>query len=426
MQKVCKICGESFLIAEQDIEFYKKINVPSPTLCPDDRLKRRMRWRNDNNLYHRKCDATGKNIISMFKPNTGLKVYSKDFWWSDSWDALEYGKPFDFTRPFFAQFQELNQAVPQLNLIVLNDYNSDYTNYTSGNKNCYLCFAGNNSMDCFYSYNAEKSRDCADCYFVYDSELCFELIHSEGCYNTNYSLNCKNCVDSWFLEDCFSCHDCFMCFNLQNRQYYILNKPYSREEYFKKIKNFSLNTNEGTEKAKKIWTEKRLKYPKRENHNINAENCTGEYISNSKNCHECYLMSKECEDCKFILNGFPGLKDSYDCTYSGGNGSLMYECMGSGIDEYMILFGNLCLNGSSYLQYCNVTMNCKNCFGCSNLKNKSYCILNKQYTREEYETLLPRIIEHMKKTEEYGKFFPSEISPFDYKESQAEQYFPIV
>jgi hypothetical protein len=27
---------------------------------------------------------------------------------------------------------------------------------------------------------------------------------------------------------------------------------------------------------------------------------------------------------------------------------------------------------------------------------KEYCILNKQYTKEEYEILVPKIIEHMK------------------------------
>ena len=44
---------------------------------------------------------------------------------------------------------------------------------------------------------------------------------------------------------------------------------------------------------------------------------------------------------------------------------------------------------------------CKYCFGCVGLRNKSYCILNKQYTKEEYETLVPRIIAHMRETGEW-------------------------
>ena len=35
------------------------------------------------------------------------------------------------------------------------------------------------------------------------------------------------------------------------------------------------------------------------------------------------------------------------------------------------------------------------CFGCVSIRNKKYCILNKQYTKEEYEELLPKIIAHM-------------------------------
>ena len=32
-----------------------------------------------------------------------------------------------------------------------------------------------------------------------------------------------------------SCKDCFGCISLHRKQYYILNKPYSKEEYFKQV-----------------------------------------------------------------------------------------------------------------------------------------------------------------------------------------------
>ncbi len=47
--------------------------------------------------------------------------------------------------------------------------------------------------------------------------------------------------------------------------------------------------------------------------------------------------------------------------------------------------------------YCKLLTGCQNCFGCISLRNASYCILNKQYTKEEYEALVPQIIEHMSK-----------------------------
>jgi hypothetical protein len=56
---------------------------------------------------------------------------------------------------------------------------------------------------------------------------------------------------------------------------------------------------------------------------------------------------------------------------------------------------------------------------------KKYCILNKQYSQQEYESLLPKIIDHMRKAEEWGQFFPTELSAFGYNETVAQDYFPM-
>ncbi|MDR0650606.1 MAG: hypothetical protein LBG59_04305 [Candidatus Peribacteria bacterium] len=69
--------------------------------------------------------------------------------------------------------------------------------------------------------------------------------------------------------------------------------------------------------------------------------------------------------------------------------------------------------------------NSSNLFGCIGLRGKEYCILNKQYTKEEYETLVPKIIEKMKADGERGEFFPAFISPFGYNETLADDYFPL-
>jgi hypothetical protein len=51
--------------------------------------------------------------------------------------------------------------------------------------------------------------------------------------------------------------------------------------------------------------------------------------------------------------------------------------------------------------------------------------LNKQYSKEEYDSLVPKIIEHMKKTGEWGEFFPIRLSPFEYNKSVAMEYYPL-
>lgn len=431
----CKNCSKTFEISDSDLEFIKKVSpviagkkyeLPSPTLCPDCRFQRRAAWRNDRNLFERTCDISGQRLISMYDPDAPVKVIHKDLWWGDSWDPLDYGRDYDFNKPFFQQFQELDSVVPHANVILLNSENSLYTNYNMQNKNCYLCFGGNFLQDSLYCYFAEESRDCVDCFFVCNAELCYECVHCNDCYNVKFSRFSKDCTDCSFVEDCIGCKDCFLCFNLSHKQYYILNKQYTKEAYEKKMAQYDLTTRSGIEKVKKLFEEESKKFPKRENHNINAEDCTGELISQSKNCHDCFIMTKECEDCRYVFNGLVRLKDSQDCTCCGEDASLMYESIASGSRTQGLLFDNIVCDGSVDTYYSRDCFRIKNSFGCTQLRNKEYCILNKQYTREEYENLLPRIVKHMVTTGEWGEFFPISMSPFAYHDTFAQEIFPLI
>lgn len=421
----CKNCGQDFQIESEDLAFYSKMKVPSPTHCPDCRLQRRFTWRNDRNLYERTCDHSGEKIISMYAPDAPTTVYHSDIWWGDKWDAIDFGRDYDFSKPFFEQFAELNREVPHPHLLILHEENSKYTNYNTSNKNCYICFAGNYSEDCYYCYNAQHCKDCVDCLFIWNSELCHECAHVDHCYGTRFAVSCRNCTDCFFIEDCMGCSDCFMCFGLKRTKYHILNKAYSKEDYERILKSFALHTRSGWERAKGEWIKARPQFPKRKNHNLQTEDCVGDYILQSKNCKNCHIMAKGCEDCKYVYNGFPLLKDSYDCTYCGEKAALQYECLASGVNQERLTFGNLNLEGCYEVHYSQYLMGCKDCFGCDSLHKKQYCILNKQYTKEQYEELLPRVIEHMKSTGEYGEFFPIAISPFAYNESGAQELFPL-
>ena len=99
--KICQNCTQEFRIEPEDFVFYEKIRVPPPTWCPECRMIRRFMFRNERNLYRRKDDVSGKEIFSMYPPEVPVKIYEKDYWWSDAWDATEYGKDYDFSRPFF-------------------------------------------------------------------------------------------------------------------------------------------------------------------------------------------------------------------------------------------------------------------------------------------------------------------------------------
>jgi hypothetical protein len=383
-------------------------------------VQRRLSFRNERKLYHRKCDLTGKQIISLYSPSEKNVVYGPDAWWSDKWDAKSYGQDFDFDRPFFDQWHELFQKVPKLGLINKNSENSDYSLFSSDLKNCYLVFSALKSEDCYYGHQCNWSRDCVDVSFCYESELCYEAVDSKNCYASSYIQNCDGCTNCSFCYGCKGCRDCFGCVNLVNKQYCIDNIQYSKEEYEEKMREFRL-THENIEKAKKSLEAIKLHAVHRFAHLFNCENCTGDYLRDCKNVHESFDLPKS-EDAKYIWTGI-GLKDCMDCCYTGRGAEWCYECL-SAFPGYHELFSSYCWESSEIL-YSDHCFNSEDCFGCVGLKKAKYCILNKQYTKEEYEVLVPKIIEHMKSTGEWGEFFPMQFSPFGYNETVAQEYFPL-
>jgi len=431
--KTCKQCNSNFNITDKDLEFYDKISpkfngekfqIPSPTLCPNCREQRRLVWRNDKNLYKRKCSATGKDIISMYSPDKKNKVYSQEIWWSDKWDALDYWLDFDFSKSFFQQFNILLNEVPHPSLIKLSSENSEYSNYNAWNKNSYLCFAWNYLENGLYCYNVEKSNNCTDSLNLTDCDISYESINSFNSSKIFFSNNSNNCYNSYFLENCDWCENCFMCYNLINKKYYIKNKKYTKNDYEKFINNINIWNSKILNDLKIEFKNLTLFEIKKNNNNKNSINCTWDYIYNSNYINNSYYIN-DWEKLKNVLIWFPHLENSYDCTYSWEKSSFMYEVLASGSNCMNILFCNLIIEDCSNIYYSDYCISSKNLFWCIWLKNKQYCILNKQYTKEEYEILVPKIIGNMRKTWEWWEFFPASISPFWYNETVAQEYYPL-
>ncbi|PIR69011.1 hypothetical protein COU48_00890, partial [Candidatus Nomurabacteria bacterium CG10_big_fil_rev_8_21_14_0_10_03_31_7] len=136
--KICQNCKTEFVIEKEDFLFYKKIKVPPPTFCPDCRLQRRLVWMVNINLFKRKCNLCEKEVISMYNPKIPFKIYCHKCWWSDKWDARDYGKGYDFSKPFFEQWKELLQQTPILGLSIdtITGELSPYTNHCGQAKHC--------------------------------------------------------------------------------------------------------------------------------------------------------------------------------------------------------------------------------------------------------------------------------------------------
>ena len=428
MQKNCQQCGAGFDITDEDLKFYervspifngKKFQIPPPTLCPNCRQKRRLCWRNERHLYSRTCDLTGENIIAAYAPDTPYKVFEQEAWWSDQFDGKEYEMTVDLERPFFDQLQELIRKVPRMNLAASNNENCDYVNYVNYSKDSYLVFGCHAAEQCFHSWRVHHCLMCFDSTQLNECKYCYECIDCDNCYNLFYCQNCQNCHDSKHLYNCQGCSDCFLCVNLIHKKHCILNEQYSEQEYKKRVEELSKKS---TEELREIMKQHGLQYPRKCLDLVNCENCLGDYLVKSKNCQHVYL-AKECEDCRYVFCSEQG-KDLYDCDMSGWPGELFYESISAGVNCNRACFSSVCwsCNNTYYSDSC---FNSDNLFGCVGLKKAEYCILNRQYTKEEYGKLVSNIIEHMQETKEWGEFMPHALSPFGYNETIAHEYFPL-
>jgi len=197
-----------------------------------------------------------------------------------------------------------------------------------------------------------------------------------------------------------------------------LNKQSTKESYEKALEVFKKDPVKFQAKFKEL----NLRFPQKYAEITKSENCTGDYISNSKNCFNTF-HADDAEECKYAYHVWRNSKFVMDSDTVGMNSELAYECINTAINSYNNKFCNRCWTVSD-CYYSNECDNSNNLFGCIGLNRHSYCILNKEYTEKEYNFLVPQIIEHMKKTGEWGEFFPMELSPFKYEETIANDYFP--
>ncbi len=421
--KTCQNCKKDFTIEPDDFGFYEKMKVPPPTFCPDCRQRRRYSWRNERTLYRRNCDLCTKSTVTIYNPLSPFKVYCSACWWGDSWDAKDFAQEIDFSRPFFEQFLELQLKVPRVALLSKNSIQSEYTNHSQDNKNCYLCFDVFNSENVLYSSNCwnHVSESC-DCNMIIDKgTFLYECISCDRDYNCQFCLLTHDSINCSYCYDCRNCSDCFMSYNLRNKKYCILNTQYTKEEYMVRMEKYNLDSFQTRSSLYAQWKEMlKTNALHRYGQIERSVNVSGDVIYNSKNCHNDFDIFAS-DTIKYSV-ATAEVKDAMDI-FSVGIGMMIYESHAMSNSSYT-KFSHLSWD-DIFIEYCDSCHNSQNLFGCVGLKKSNYCILNRPYEKDEYELLKNKLIEHMKKTSEYGEFFPSLLSPFGYNETQGQIFMPL-
>lgn len=430
---ICQSCKKNFEIMEGDQRLLEMLNVPAPTFCPPCRLQRRMVWCNERTLYKRKCQLCNQDKILMFPENSRFTVYCKECWWSDSWNPMTFGRDYDESRPFLAQWKELYDSVPRMGKIQQgNIVGSEYVNRADDMRNCYLVFLSSGSEYCRYGGWNMFSKESVDCYNIFKCERCYECVDCRLSYNLAFSQESSNCRDSWFLYNCVNVSNSFGCVNLRNKQYCFFNEQLTKEMYEEKIKSLDLGFAANVEKLRAQFDEFRKQFivPALVTHQSN--DMSGNWIESARNTHNSFSVSS-CDNVRHA-NDLINCKDSMDYMSWANPGERVYESINAGRQIGNSKFLNECWD---QVIDCEYSMNChgvKNLFGCVGLRKAEYCILNKQYAKEEYEALVAKIKKQMNdlpyvdkagRVYKYGEFYPVEFSPFAYNETVAQAFFPM-
>ncbi len=421
--RFCKNCTKEFTIEVDDFSFYRKVGVQDPGLCVECRAQLRHIFRNERNFYKRNCDLCGESMITIWSPNKETLVYCVSCWWSDKWDPYMYGISYDPTKTFFEQIGELYKNVPKPALIGTRNVDSNYLNYVADCNRCYMIFESSNNEDCIHCYWIQLSKDLVDCSFTNKVERSYE---SDDCYDSYgllYSKGCYSCTDSYFLLDCRGCTDSIGCINLRNKSHCILNVQYTKEEYEKIKKELRLDTYTGVENFRQKFNEFIKHQPRKFNEATNAIHSTGNYLSNIKNSRKVF-HSYEAEDNAYSCHVWRDAKDCFDCHTAGRSAERIYNSTNTGIQASNCICCHNCWS-SNFTEYSFYCFNGVNVFGCVGLQKATYTILNKKYSKEEYEKIRTQIIEELKKENMYGEFFPKELALFGYNETTAMEESPL-
>ncbi|MFA6177572.1 MAG: zinc-ribbon domain containing protein [Candidatus Paceibacterota bacterium] len=423
--KNCKKCKQDFSFSSDELGFYEKMKVPNPKICPDCRFIMRALFRNEMSLYSgRKCALCEKNVISIYNPKSPYVIYCEKCFYSEKWEARDYAMDFDENRSFLEHYKELLLKVPKITTYISigpgPNINSEYINMAGGCKNCYLVFNTGPAEEVLYSRGAIDVKDSSDLYFGIKVERCYESINIQHSSGILYGQNINSSVDSCFVFNCRNVLNCFGCVNLNNKSHYFLNKPMGADEYTKKVSDI-LGSYKKLEEFKKEFEKFILNFPMRENNNIKTVNSTGDYLFSCKNVQKSFEINNG-EDCHHTHSS-KHIKDSIGTIGHGINSEQLLEVVASGYGNNII--GSYAVENSSNVLYGFYNRNCKNCIGCDGLKNGQYFILNKQYSKEEYERLREKIIKELTDLDLYGLMISYELAPFAYNETMAQENFPL-
>lgn len=169
--------------------------------------------------------------------------YSKDEY-EEKIKELDLGS-YSSVQNFKKEFWNFSLKFPRKYLRIISCVNSSGDEIRDCNNVGYL-FKGSDNENIKYGYRVSNARDSMDVCHSW-AELAYEHASGGSENNINIKFIITGNVANSNLEYCDLCQsssNLFSCISLRNKQYYILNKQYKKEEYFEMVEKIKKHMDE--------------------------------------------------------------------------------------------------------------------------------------------------------------------------------------
>lgn len=337
-------------------------------------------------------------------------------WWP--WLDQQSANPSNYQWVFLEDLWRLYQSWNKTPLMSWGqNENSSYTDVCYWTKDSYLSFSLGLWVE-RWIYSRFAAENCSDIYnsicILSNSTQIYSSVNIKNSYSIFYSLNIQSSNNLWFCINMDWCSECINCEWLTNQKYFINNIQYNKDVFF--VKKQELLSHKDTYIEYVDW----ISWKKMENiGSSEIDNCM--WVNRSYNIQNWYLAYDVLDSRNVVLFGGweSGSSNFYDGIDIGFNSHHFYGTCQAWWDSshlYLYLFGWW---NSHNCYYSMNLSSCSFCLWCIGLENKSYCILNKQYSKEERYEKVDEIFWQMVSDGSLWEFFSASMNPFYFNDTAA-------
>jgi len=157
---------------------------------------------------------------------------SKDEWESRRKQIdLSSSKIFDEYRKKFRDFLEKEAIWSEYTNVNIQESQGEYFLDTVRSSGYFMTKATDVENSWFISF----SQQIKDTVIAVDSEHVYLTSVAANSQNVKFSFVIMSSSQMEYCSDCRNCESCFACNGLQRKKFHIFNKPYSEEEYWKRV-----------------------------------------------------------------------------------------------------------------------------------------------------------------------------------------------